>query len=78
MLKNYLVPQQWGAALILAMSCALISSFSYSANTQQALTLQTAIERTLQQNPQLHQFEFASQRLASERETSDLKPQSSQ
>ena len=74
MLKNYLVPQQWGAALILAMSCALISSFSYSANTQQALTLQTAIERTLQQNPQLHQFEFASQRLASERETSDLKP----
>ncbi len=74
MFKNYLVLKRWGAALVLAMSCALISPFSYSANSQQALTLQTAIERTLQQNPQLHQFEFARQHLASVRETSDLKP----
>lgn len=74
MLKNKLIPTRWGAALILVMGCALVSPFSYSANTPRSLTLQTAIERTLQQNPQLHQFEFARQRLVSERETSDLKP----
>ncbi len=74
MLENNLALTRWCAALILTMSCMLISPFSYSANSQQALTLQTAIERTLQQNPQLHRFEFVRQRLVSERETSDLKP----
>ncbi len=74
MLKNHLLKKQWGAALIVVMSCALISPFCYSANAPRSLTLQAAIERTLQQNPQLHQFEFARQRLMSEREISDLKP----
>ena len=74
MLKTKLIPKRWSAALIFFMSCTFISPFSYSTNTQRSLTLQAAIERTLQQNPQLHQFEFTRQRFVSERETSDLKP----
>lgn len=40
----------------------------------QALTLQQAIDKTLQHNPQLHQFKFTQQRLLAEREVQSLKP----
>ena len=44
------------------------------AEQPKALTLQAAVQKTLQQNPRLYQFDFARQRLLSTRQTSDLKP----
>ena len=61
-------------ALIFSVCFVLVSLLANTATAQQALTLKTAVEKTLQQNPQLHQFDFTHQRLLSERETSDLKP----
>lgn len=38
------------------------------------MTLQTVIQKTLQQNPQLHQFTFTQQRLQAQRQFAALKP----
>jgi cobalt-zinc-cadmium efflux system outer membrane protein len=41
---------------------------------EEALTLKLAVQKTLRQNPQLHQFKFARTRLLAEREVNALKP----
>lgn len=55
-------------------ACCVLAPITSHATTSQTLTLQTAIEKTLKQNPQLHQFTFTRQRLLSEREKAKLKP----
>lgn len=45
-----------------------------AAATEQALTLKAAVQKTLSQNPQLHQFSFTRERLMAEREINALKP----
>ena len=56
-------------AILAAVFCALPLRAE-----PQALTLQQAIDKTLQHNPQLHQFKFTQQRLLAEREVQSLKP----
>ena len=57
------------------LSCCLISPLTLQAATQtQALSLDKAIEWTLTQNPQLHQFTFIRQGILGQRETSALTP----
>ena len=47
---------------------------SAMAESERALTLKTAVERTLQQNPQLHQFSFTRNKVLGERDTQNLSP----
>jgi len=56
------------------LSCLIVLPFRIQAEPQQTLTLDKAIERTLAQNPQLHQFTFTRQAILGQRETSALKP----
>ncbi len=56
-------------AILAAVFCALPLRAE-----PQALTLQQAIDKTLQHNPQLHQFKFTQQRLFAERDLQSLKP----
>ncbi len=54
--------------------CA-IAFVSYSANAQNPLRLQDAIQLTLKNNPQLAGYEFRAQALQGELQTAELKPQ---
>jgi cobalt-zinc-cadmium efflux system outer membrane protein len=56
------------------LSCCLVLPFRIQAELQQTLTLDNAIERTLAQNPQLHQFTLVRQGILAQRETSELSP----
>ena len=55
------------------LSCCITLPFSIQAKPQ-TLTLDSAIERTLAQNPQLHQFTLVRQRILAQRETGELSP----
>jgi len=52
----------------------LLPAGSFAATDQSALTLEDAIEKTLIQNPSLHQFKLTGERLMAERDTRSLKP----
>ena len=56
------------------LSCCLVLPFHIQAEPQ-ILTLDKAIERTLAQNPQLHQFTFVHQSILAQRETGELSPE---
>ena len=55
------------------LSCCLVLPFHIQAEPQ-TLTLDSAIERTLVQNPQLHQFTLLRQGILAQRETGELSP----
>jgi cobalt-zinc-cadmium efflux system outer membrane protein len=55
------------------LSCCITLPFSTHAEPQ-TLTLDNAIERTLAQNPQLHQFTLVRQGILAQRETGELSP----
>ncbi len=65
---EYLVPG-WRLVLSLVAIC-----FAVAVEASSPMTLQTAIQKTLQHNPQLHQFTFTKKRLLAERKLSALKP----
>ena len=62
------------------LACAVGSAWANDGGTEtfkspkQSLTLKSVQQKTLEQNPQLHQFDFQRQTLESLRETSQLKP----
>lgn len=56
------------------LSCCVVLPFRIQAEPQPTLTLDKAIERTLAQNPQLHQFTLVRQSILAQRETSELPP----
>jgi len=64
------------AAFLLAISLTLSGSLhaTETGGTTQ-LSLQTAIKQTLKNNPQLHQFRYARDRLSAEQELGALRPQ---
>ncbi len=57
------------------LSCCFVLSFRIQAEPQQTLTLDKAIEKTLAQNPQLHQFPLVRQSILAQRETGELSPE---
>lgn len=65
----YLFTQMWRTAFVL-----MLLTFTTSVNASTPLTLEFAVKKTLQQNPQLHQFEFTRQRLLAKRDTLELNP----
>jgi len=81
---NYLHPRLYIVWCIMLSSIGLtvnvyadgdaININQESLNSQNQMTLSSAIKLTLQQNPQLHQFEFSRLRLGAESEISALKP----
>ncbi len=56
------------------LSCCFVLSFRIQAEPQQTLTLDNAIEKTLAQNPQLHQFPLVRQSIFAQRKTGELSP----
>ncbi|VAW50844.1 Heavy metal RND efflux outer membrane protein, CzcC family [hydrothermal vent metagenome] len=60
--------------MVISLICIAVAMPINAASEKQILTLQAAVEKTLRQNPQLHQFAFTQQRLMAMRETSALKP----
>ena len=56
------------------LSCCVVMPFHIQAEPQPILTLDKAIERTLAQHPQLHQFKLVRQSILAQRETSELSP----
>lgn len=53
---------------------AITSSMTTAQSNNQRLSLQQAIEKTLQQNPQLHQFKLRKEGVLSQRQTASLSP----
>ena len=60
---------------VIALSAIALCSFAMRAHAENSLTLQDAINATLQHNPQLVGYEFRTQALAGEQQTAALKPQ---
>jgi len=69
-----IVTQKCCYAFVILSCCCAVPLTLQAATQQQILSLNKAIERTLAQNPQLHQFTFVRQSLLAKRETSALKP----
>ncbi|WP_414729710.1 TolC family protein [Zhongshania aliphaticivorans] len=65
---EYVIPGR-RLALALVMGC-----FALVVEASAPMTLQTAIQKTLGQNPQLHQFTFTQLKLQAQRESTTLKP----
>jgi len=59
---------------LVCLSWLVLPVNSFAATDQSALTLEDAVEKTLSQNPALHQFKLTSERLMAERDTRSLKP----
>jgi len=60
--------------LVIALGYCTSIPITVAETIPKPLTLKQAIEFTLDQNPQLHQFQFVQQRLSANRQTSALKP----
>lgn len=61
-------------SLLIGLCCASMSQQSIAATNNATLTLEHAVEKTLQHNPQLYQFDFIRQRLQQDQQTAQLKP----
>lgn len=72
MLKTLTRKMQWMACAV-SLSCFLVP-ITPALAAEQPLTLEAAVQKTLHQNPQLHQFTFTRERLLAEREINALKP----
>ena len=72
MLKTLIRKMQWMACAV-SLSCFIVPMAPALA-AEQPLTLEAAVQKTLHQNPQLHQFTFTRKRLLAEREVNALKP----
>ena len=68
-----ILSQKYRIAFVI-LSCCIVLPFRIQAEPQQILTLDKAIERTLAQNPQLHQFTLVRQSILAQRETGELSP----
>jgi len=64
---------QW-LALILLLNSSFVLADKPVLEDQQSLDLNTAVQHTLQHNPQFHQFTFTRQQLLAQRQTSNLQP----
>lgn len=62
------------AGLMVLFSVVLITSNAYAQVGSKSLTLKEAVARTLQNNPQLHQYAFRAQGLAGQRDMESLAP----
>lgn len=72
MLKTLTCKGQW-LAYVASLSCFIVSMAAAVA-AEQPLSLETAVQKTLHQNPQLHQFTFTRERLLADREINALEP----